>query len=121
MFDIDALGAKKLTELQEIAAQLKISKFKTLKKQDLVYQILDVQAQRPERVEPLVTKQLGEESIPQKETEAPNIPRGDRNRPDRNRNRPVRRDANTRDSATREAANKEPATREQVSRDAPAR
>ena len=121
MFDIDALGAKKLTELQEIAAQLKISKFKTLKKQDLVYQILDVQAQPPERVEPLVTKQLGEESIPQKETEAPNIPRGDRNRPDRNRNRPVRRDANTRDSATREAANKEPATREQVSRDAPAR
>ena len=61
MFDIDALGAKKLTELQEIAAQLKISKFKTLKKQDLVYQILDVQAQRPERVEPLAAAEKGEE------------------------------------------------------------
>ena len=62
MFDIDALGAKKLTELQEIAAQLKISKFKTLKKQDLVYQILDVQAQRPERVEQLAAAEKGEES-----------------------------------------------------------
>jgi transcription termination factor Rho len=116
MFDIDALGAKKLTELQEIAAQLKISKFKTLKKQDLVYQILDVQAQRPERVEPLVTKQLGEESIPQKETKAPNTPRSDRNRPDRNRNRPERRNANTREPVTRE-----PVTRDAVIRDAPVR
>lgn len=118
MFDIDALGAKKLTELQEIAAQLKISKFKTLKKQDLVYQILDVQAQRPERVEPIAAKQLGEESIPQKETKTPNASRDDRNRPDRNRNRPERRDANTRDSGTREATIKEPTTREPVTRDA---
>ena len=123
MFDIDALGAKKLTELQEIAAQLKISKFKTLKKQDLVYQILDVQAQRPERVEPLAAAEKGEESSPQKEAKAPNASRVDRNRPDRNRNRPERREsgareAGTRDSGAREAEIKEPATREPVTRDA---
>lgn len=95
MFDIDALGAKKLTELQEIAAQLKISKFKTLKKQDLVYQILDVQAQRPERVEPLAAAEKGEESSPQKEDKAPNTPnatRPERNRQERSRNRPERRE-----------------------------
>ena len=56
MFDIDALGAKKLPELQEIAAQLKISRFKTLKKQDLIYQILDVQAQKPESVQKIEPK-----------------------------------------------------------------
>jgi transcription termination factor Rho len=47
MFDIDVLKGKKLPELQEIAAKLRIAQFKTLKKMDLVYQILDVQATQP--------------------------------------------------------------------------
>ncbi|MFM1807712.1 MAG: hypothetical protein RLZZ242_437 [Bacteroidota bacterium] len=85
MFDIDALGAKKLTELQEIAAQLKISKFKTLKKQDLIYQILDVQAQRPERVEPLAAAEKTERPERQKEVRVAATPRPERNRPERNR------------------------------------
>ena len=54
MFDIDVLKGKKLPELQEIAAKLRIAQFKTLKKMDLVYQILDVQASNPtaEEVKP---------------------------------------------------------------------
>lgn len=47
MFEITDLKAKKLPELQEIAKELSIPKFKTLKKLDLVYQILDVQASNP--------------------------------------------------------------------------
>ena len=51
MFEISKLKEKKLSELQEIAENLKISKFKTLKKLDLVYKILDHQASNPEEKE----------------------------------------------------------------------
>jgi len=51
MFEITDLKAKKLPELQEIAKELNIPKFKSLKKLDLVYQILDVQASNPSAVE----------------------------------------------------------------------
>ena len=50
MFEISDLKAKKLPELQEIAKGLNIPKFKTTKKLDLVYQILDVQASNPKVV-----------------------------------------------------------------------
>ena len=47
MFEISDLKAKKLPELQDIAKDLNVPKFKTLKKLDLVYQILDLQASNP--------------------------------------------------------------------------
>ncbi len=47
MFDISLLKEMKLTELQEIAKVAKIKNFRSLKKDELVYQILDVQAQDP--------------------------------------------------------------------------
>lgn len=50
MFDISDLKGKKLTELQEIAKDLNVPKFRTLKKMDLIYQILDVQAANPKTV-----------------------------------------------------------------------
>ncbi len=50
MFEISDLKAKKLPELQEIAKGLNVPKFKTMKKLDLVYQILDVQASNPKVV-----------------------------------------------------------------------
>ena len=51
MFEISKLKEKKLAELQEIAEKLKISKYKTLKKLDLVYKILDYQASNPQEKE----------------------------------------------------------------------
>ncbi|MBT8245263.1 transcription termination factor Rho [Winogradskyella sp.] len=50
MFEISQLKAKKLPELQEIAKQLKVPKYRSLKKLDLVYQILDYQAANPSAV-----------------------------------------------------------------------
>ena len=47
MFDISDLKEKKLSELQEIAANISVPKYKTLKKLDLIYQILDIQASNP--------------------------------------------------------------------------
>ena len=47
MFEISQLKEKKLPELQEIAKNLNVPKFRSLKKLDLIYQILDVQAANP--------------------------------------------------------------------------
>ena len=47
MFEITQLKAKKLPELQEVAKQLKVPKYRSLKKLDLVYQIFDYQAANP--------------------------------------------------------------------------
>ncbi|MFM1932705.1 MAG: hypothetical protein RL226_2008, partial [Bacteroidota bacterium] len=47
MFDIIELNSKKVAELREIAKELDIKQFEKLKKQDLIYQILDEQAVKP--------------------------------------------------------------------------
>ncbi len=44
MYDILELSKKLLPELREIAKELKIKRAESLKKQDLVYKILDQQA-----------------------------------------------------------------------------
>ncbi|MFM7015019.1 MAG: transcription termination factor Rho [Bacteroidota bacterium] len=48
MFDIIQLNEKLLPELKEMAKKLKIEAFENLKKQDLVYKILDHQALHPD-------------------------------------------------------------------------
>lgn len=53
MFDISELKEMKLPELQEIAKKAKISKYRGLKKDDLIYQILDQQAANPTVIKPL--------------------------------------------------------------------
>ncbi|WP_439153164.1 transcription termination factor Rho [Winogradskyella sp.] len=55
MFEISQLKSKKLPELQDIAKQLKVPKYRSLKKLDLVYQILDYQAANPEAVKAKVS------------------------------------------------------------------
>ena len=47
MFEITQLKEKKLPELQDIAKELNIPKYRSFKKLDLIYQILDVQAAIP--------------------------------------------------------------------------
>jgi transcription termination factor Rho len=56
MFEISDLKTKKLPELQEIAKGLNVPKFKTLKKLDLVYQILDLQAANPTAAAAIIPK-----------------------------------------------------------------
>ncbi|OIQ19499.1 transcription termination factor Rho [Lacinutrix sp. MedPE-SW] len=51
MFEISQLKEMKLPELQEMAKKLSIPKFRSLKKLDLVYQILDKQAANPKAVQ----------------------------------------------------------------------
>ena len=54
MFEISQLKEKKLTELQEIASKLNVPKYRSLKKLDLVYQILDTQAADPKAITAVV-------------------------------------------------------------------
>ncbi|VEJ20137.1 transcription termination factor Rho [Capnocytophaga canimorsus] len=48
MFEIIDLKSMRLSELQEIAQKMKISKFRSFNKLDLIYQILDYQAANPD-------------------------------------------------------------------------
>ncbi|MHA3787784.1 transcription termination factor Rho [Flavobacterium hauense] len=69
MFDISELKEMKLPELQEIAKKAKISKYRGLKKDELVYQILDHQAANPATIKPLF-----EETVPASVQETPAQP-----------------------------------------------
>jgi transcription termination factor Rho len=53
MFDIIELNSKKVAELREIAKSLDIKKVDRLKKQDLIYEVLDAQAINPEKARAL--------------------------------------------------------------------
>jgi transcription termination factor Rho len=66
MYDILELNAKLVGELREIAKKLNIPKFEALKKQDLIYKILDEQAVKPEKIAKV------KESVP---SIAPEIPK----------------------------------------------
>jgi len=52
MYDIIELNEKLVSELKEIAKDLNIGKYEKLKKQDLIYQILDTQAMLPTKEAP---------------------------------------------------------------------
>lgn len=47
MYDIAQLKGKLVGELRDIAKEIGVARFEKLKKQDLIYQILDVQAENP--------------------------------------------------------------------------
>ena len=69
MFEISQLKEKKLSELQEIAQKLNVPKYRSLKKLDLVYQILDLQAANPEVVKSEIAPTTDSK------TEAPKAPK----------------------------------------------
>src|SRR5690554_2041661 len=50
MYEISDLKEQKLPELQEIAKKLNVPKYRSLKKMELVYQILDHQAANPSAI-----------------------------------------------------------------------
>ncbi|MCL9805288.1 transcription termination factor Rho [Flavobacterium amniphilum] len=64
MFDISVLKEMKLSELQEIAKIAKIKSFKTLKKDELVYQILDYQAANPDKIAPEANSNVEKKEAP---------------------------------------------------------
>ncbi len=70
MFDIEALKQMKLADLQEIAKNLGIKKYYHLKKMELIYKILDFQADYPEKVKEILP-QIKKETTQKPETNKP--------------------------------------------------
>ena len=95
MFEISELKAKKLPELQEIAKTLNVPKYRTQKKLDLVYQILDYQAANPKKVQEVLTD---EDIKPQ--------PQEDQNSEKQHRKTRPRREKNTTDKGTEDKSSK---------------
>ena len=80
MFEISDLKTKKLPELQEIAKGINVPKYRTLKKLDLVYKILDVQAANPAAVK-AVAPDAPKSEAPAKETSEKETRRDDAAKP----------------------------------------
>jgi transcription termination factor Rho len=70
MFDISELKEMKLPELQEIAKKAKINKYRGLKKDELIYQILDHQAADPSKILPLFQESPGD-AVVEADNDAP--------------------------------------------------
>ena len=64
MFEISELKSKRLPELQELAKTLGIPKFRSYRKLDLVYQILDFQAANPQAVKEIVKEEPAKKEKP---------------------------------------------------------
>ncbi|MBZ9778243.1 transcription termination factor Rho [Psychroflexus sp. CAK8W] len=76
MLEIIELKSRKLSDLQEIAKELKVPKFRSLKKLDLIYQILDYQAANPEKMKEILSKEKevkssGSEAKPKEKESSP--------------------------------------------------
>lgn len=68
MYDIIELNGKLLTELRSIAKELKIPKIQGLKKQELIYKILDYQALNPSITEQKTNKREKPSAKPQSDS-----------------------------------------------------
>ncbi|MBN8704061.1 MAG: transcription termination factor Rho [Bacteroidetes bacterium] len=69
MYDIIELNSKLVNELREIAKNLNIPKHEGLKKQELIYKILDYQAVNPDKVSE--EKKTEEKAVRPKKTKSP--------------------------------------------------
>ncbi len=68
MYDINQLKALKLPELRQIGEAARISKFRTIKKLELIYAILDKQAVNPEAVKDIKITPVPDDKPAQAET-----------------------------------------------------
>ena len=102
MFEISDLKAKKLPELQDIAKSLNVPKYKTVKKLDLVYQILDYQAANPNKVKEVLKdeSQAKPESAAKPESKSPAKARTESKPAQKTKPNPRKKDTETKTSAT---------------------
>jgi transcription termination factor Rho len=92
MFEISELKAKKLPELQDIAKTLNVPKYRTQKKLDLVYQILDHQAANPSKVKEVLKDDTASTGSASEKKEAPGKKEDNRKNDSSNKPRPGQND-----------------------------
>ncbi|WP_111308370.1 transcription termination factor Rho [Confluentibacter sediminis] len=103
MFEISQLKDKKLSDLQEIAQKLNIPKYRSLKKQDLVYQILDTQAADPKVVNEVAEPTLFSEDKTEKTNNKEKKPRARVQKPIKNTPQPKKEEKPIVETMTNEA------------------
>lgn len=75
MYDILQLNQKTVIELKDLAKELGIKKYQKLKKEDLIYQVLDHQAANPQSVKSTQTKEKKKETSKEETPKAENRPK----------------------------------------------
>ncbi len=94
MFDILELNSKKVAELREIAKSLDIKKVDRLKKQELIYSILDQQAINPDLARSVkgggAPKPTSENQSPTRERDRQSVDQSDGNKPPQDGEKPQR-------------------------------
>ncbi|MFM7900732.1 MAG: Rho termination factor N-terminal domain-containing protein, partial [Bacteroidota bacterium] len=98
MYTIDSLNEKLLPELKDLAKKLKVSGIDGLKKQEIIYKIIDYLAANPDTVLPEEPSKKAAEPAKQEEpatTEENNAPSDDGSRFKRRRIAPPKSDDNT--------------------------
>lgn len=112
MFEISDLKTKKLPELQEIAKGLNVPKFKTLKKLDLVYQILDLQAANPKAAAAIVPQKTEDAPKPKPRPRAREAKKAIKKEPSETTTAPVAIASPDKEASKEVATPKEPAPKE---------
>ncbi len=119
MFEISDLKAKKLPELQDIAKSLNVPKYKTVKKLDLVYQILDYQAANPNKVKEVLKDEspAKPESAARTESKSPAKPRTESKPARKVSPNPRKKDTEAKSSATSDKTNEAKTVSKETSQD----
>lgn len=92
MYDIIELNGMKVAELQEVAEKLEIKNTKSLKKQDIIYKILDEQAVNPSVAKEVVKEGKPESKDADEKAEKKDAPVRERREPRADRERKPTRD-----------------------------
>ena len=85
MYNIEELQVRLLSELRDIAEELKVKNFKKLPKKDLIYKILDQQAILPEQELPKKKESAGSDKTDKKEETTTEVKSSPSSKPSRDR------------------------------------
>jgi transcription termination factor Rho len=114
MYDIVELNGKLLTDLREIAKELKIKRVESFKKQDLIYKILDTQALNPQPSTRTVVKKSDQTPVQQPALSADAKPVKKRGRKPAKKNQPVKAQEKSVEQKTAFSPAQKPKQKEQV-------
>ncbi|NNC83541.1 MAG: transcription termination factor Rho [Flavobacteriales bacterium] len=112
MFDIIELNGMKVTELQETAEKLNIKNYKSLKKQELIYKILDEQAVNPVKLKEEQEQEEAKKEEPKKdskpkESRSKDSSNKDKEQDDKPKSRRDHKDSSNKGSERKDSENKD--------------
>ncbi len=110
MFDIDNLKQLKLVELQEIAKKIGIKKYYHLKKMELIYKILDFQADNPDKVREVLLQEKKTSNEEQSKTKSDQPEKSSTSSNKKRRRKRTKKTDEKKETNSKEQENPTPAT-----------